>query len=113
MAFIHKILNAGDKSHNGTVRKQRKPLPVGLNAPRREAGMSSPVWEWRWLWDAAKHHTEAQKEKALFTCGKEETPQGQKLRRRELLRQIATSGELGNAFSGDRLCSETRVMMGW
>lgn len=43
MAFIHKILNAGDKSHNGTVRKQRKPLPVGLNAPKREAGMSSPV----------------------------------------------------------------------
>lgn len=44
MAFIHNILNAGDNSHNGTVRKQRKSLSMGLKDTRTEAGMSRPVW---------------------------------------------------------------------
>lgn len=44
MAFTHNILNAGDNSHNGTGRKQRKSLSMVLNDPRREAGMPRAVW---------------------------------------------------------------------
>lgn len=43
MVFIHNILNAGDNSHNGTVRKQRKSPSMVLNDPRTEAGMSRTV----------------------------------------------------------------------
>lgn len=71
---------------------------------------------WEMPPSTTQEHKDKDKGPGSHVPGKEEAPQGQGLRGRELLSQMPTTAGVGNAFIGDSLAPlslETNVMMGW